>query len=191
MDIKKALATASLAIAAFTLVGCTAVAATDAASTESSTSAADSTTTDSTASSTSEDAASMPAGGPDGGGPGGEAGSGTVATSTADLDALIDTALGDASLGIHRGHQPIESVLDEVLGISHAELHARMDAGQNLAAVATDLGIDPQALIDALVADFSPVIDQALEDGIITQDQADDYLAQLEEAFTERVNFEG
>jgi len=185
MNIKKALATATIALAAFTLVGCTAVAATDTASTESSTSSTE-TTESSTTETSTEDTSAVPAGGP-----GGEAGADTVATSTADLDALIETALGDASLGIHRGHQPIESVLDEVLGITHAELHARMDAGQNLAAVATDLGIDPQTLIDALVADFAPVIEQALADGIITDDQAADYMAQLEEAFTERVNYEG
>lgn len=185
MNIKKTLATATIALAAFALVGCTATAATDAASTASS---ATTTATESgsiTTEETTEDTTAAPAGGP-----GGEAGADTVATSTADLDALIETALGDASLGIHRGHQPIESVLDEVLGISHAELHTRMDAGQNLAAVATDLGIDPQTLIDALVADFAPVIEQAVADGIITQDQAADYLAQLEEAFTERVNYE-
>lgn len=189
MNIKKTLATATIALAAFTLVGCTALAATDTSGTESSTTTgatgSGTTTAEETTEETTDDTMAAPAGGP-----GGEAGADTVATSTADLDALIETALGDASLGIHRGHQPIESVLDEVLGISHAELHTRMDAGQNLAAVATDLGIDPQTLIDALVADFAPVIDQAVADGIITQDKAADYLAQLEEAFTERVNYE-
>ena len=70
---------------------------------------------------------------------------------------------------MHRGHQDVESTLIEVLGISHDEMHVRMETqGQNLAAVATDLGIDPQTLIDALVETRSPAIDTLLESGTIT-----------------------
>ncbi|WP_419702887.1 hypothetical protein [Promicromonospora sp. NFX87] len=162
-------------------------------STESSESTTDTSTEDSTTESDDSGIPAAPEGAaPEGGaGPGGEAGADTVATSTDDLDALIETALGDANLGIHRGHQPIETVLDEVLAISHDELHVRMDSGQNLATVAEDLGIDPQTLIDALVDYFQPVIDQALEDGVIDEAQAEDYHQQLVDAFTERVNYEG
>jgi hypothetical protein len=110
--------------------------------------------------------------------------------SSAELDELIETAVGNPDLGLHGGHQEIESVLDEVLGISHDELHERMDAGQNLAAVATELGIDPQTLIDALVAEFRGAIDEAEGAGVITSDEATEYLTQLEKAFTNRVMYE-
>ena len=85
----------------------------------------------------------------------------------------------------------MEDVLNEVLGISHDELHVRMDAGQNLATVAEDLGIDPQELIDAMVAKYSPAIDTLLADGTITQEEADQYLADLESAFEFRVTWDG
>jgi|GEM_PF-6628782 len=129
-------------------------------------------------------------------GPGGAGGPGGVdvsaVSSEADLIALVQSAYGDASLGLHRGHQPVEDVLDEVLVISHDELHVRMEEqGQNLAAVATDLGIDPQTLIDALVDSWSPAIDSALAAGSITEDQAAEYLDALEEAFTYRVTWDG
>jgi hypothetical protein len=54
--------------------------------------------------------------------------------------------------------------------ISHDELHVRMNQGQNLAAVATDLGIDPKTLIDALVESWSPAIESALAAGAITEE---------------------
>jgi hypothetical protein len=73
-------------------------------------------------------------------------------TTEDQLVSLIHEAYGDPGLGLHRGHQPVEEVLNEVLQISHDELHVRMEEqGQNLAAVAEDVGVDPQTLIDALV----------------------------------------
>ncbi|MGY1771193.1 hypothetical protein [Blastococcus sp. SYSU D00813] len=157
----------------------------EAASTTTSASTSSSTTDTGT---TAEDTAPQgPAGGT--GGPG--AVDVSSVTTEEQLVELVQEAYGDAGLDLHRGHQPVQDVLDEVLTISHDELHVRMDAGQNLAAVAEDLGIDPQTLIDALVESWSPAIDSLLESGVITQDEADQYLAALEEAFTFRVNWDG
>lgn len=119
----------------------------------------------------------------------------TAATSVGAVDqlvSLVQEAYGDPSLGLHRGHQPVESVLIDVLGISHEEMHVRMESqGQNLAAIATDLGIDPQTLIDALVESWAPAIDDLREAGTITQAQADAYRQALEDAFTFRVTWNG
>jgi len=57
--------------------------------------------------------------------------------------------------------------------------------------VAEDIGVDPQTLIDALVDSWSPAIDNLLEAGTITQDEADQYRAGLEDAFSFRVNWDG
>jgi hypothetical protein len=133
--------------------------------------------------------AAAPTGG--GGGPSGGVSVDSVTTED-ELVALIQEAYGEPSLGLHRGHQDVESTLIEVLGISHDEMHVRMESeGQNLAAVATDLGIDPQTLIDALVETRSPAIDTLLENGTITQEQADAYLDELEDAYTFRVTWDG
>ncbi len=155
----------------------------EAASTTSSTADSSTSTSD-----TSTDTA-FPGGGPGGGGPGGIDVSSV--TTEEQLVELVQEAYGDAGLGLHRGHQPVEDVLDEVLTISHDELHVRMDAGQNLAAVAEDLGVDPQTLIDGLVESWSPAIDDLLAAGTITEDEAEQYRAALEEAFTFRVNWDG
>jgi hypothetical protein len=155
-----------------------------------------STTTSSTSGSATSD--STTTGTADTGGPGGGMGEGgpggvdvSSVTTEEQLVELIQEAYGDAGLGLHRGHQPVEDVLDEVLTISHDELHVRMDAGQNLAAVAEDLGVDPQTLVDALVAEYSPAIDTLLAAGTITEDEAEQYRAALEEAFTFRVDWDG
>ena len=151
----------------------------------SSSSAADSSTA---TTETTEFGGGGPAGGA--GGPGGSVDVSSVATED-ELVALVQDAYGDPSLDLHRGHRPVEDVLDAVLGITHEELHVRMEAGQGLAEVAEDLGIDPQELIDGMVAKYGVAIDTLLADGTITQEEADQYQADLEEAFTFRVTWDG
>jgi len=192
MKIRKAVAALSLLVLIPTTAACAADATTSsdsATSTSQSTETTESSTTES--SDTSTDTSTDSGAAADLGGPGGAVDPSSVTTEE-ELIALIQEAYGDASLGLHRGHQPVEDVLNEVLKISHDELHVRMEEqGQNLAAVAEDLGIDPQTLIDALVESLSPAIDNLLDDGTITQDEADAYLAALEEAFTFRVTWDG
>ena len=50
--------------------------------------------------------------------------------------------------------------------------------------------MDPQTLVDALVEAWSPAIDSVLASGEITQDEADQYRAALEDAFSFRVNWD-
>ncbi|MEJ5913503.1 hypothetical protein [Pseudokineococcus sp. 1T1Z-3] len=187
-------ATATLAVlATLGLAACgatTGETTTTSATTSTSSSASIGSTTEGTTSAAA--APQMPAGGPGegmGGGPGGVDPSSV--TTEEELVALIQSAYGDAGLGLHRGHQPVEEVLNEVLGISHDELHVRMDAGQNLATVADEVGVGQDALVAALVDSWSPAIDTLLADGTITQDEADQYLADLTEAFTYRVTWDG
>ncbi len=150
-----------------------------------------STTTSSTSSTSDSSVADT---GPSGG-RGGQGGPGGVdvssVTTEEQLVELVQEAYGDGGLDLHRGHQPVQDVLDEVLGISHDELHVRMDAGQNLAAVAEDLGIDPQELVDAMVESWSPAIDTVLASGAITEAEAEQYRAALEEAFEFRATWDG
>ena len=180
MTIRKAVAALALSLA-LPLAAC----GTTDTSTASSSSTGSSTATTDTG---GGPAGGMPAGGA--GGPGGSVDVSSVTTEE-ELVALVQDAYGDGGLGLHRGHQPVEDVLDEVLGITHDELHVRMDAGQNLATVAEDLGIDPQELVDGMVAQYGPAIDTLLAAGTITQQEADQYLADLEEAFEFRVTWDG
>jgi polyhydroxyalkanoate synthesis regulator phasin len=176
MKVRKTLAALSLVAVLSTTAACAA---------ESST-----TTSTSTSQSATTTGDTANAAGQGGGGPGGVDVSSV--TTEAQLIALIQEAYGDASLDLHRGHQPVQDVLDEVLSISHEELHVRMEEqSQNLATVADDLGVGQQTLIDALVASWRPAIDTLLENGTITQAQADAYLEALKEAFTFRVTWDG
>lgn len=184
---------AGLALAGTLALAACGTTATEAATASSTTSTATTSTTDTSSTSTGTAAQDVAAQGPMGeGGAGGPGGVDVSSVTTEEqLVELIDSAYGDAGLGLHRGHQPVEDVLDSVLGISHDELHVRMDAGQNLATIADEVEVGQDALVEALVESWSPAIDTLLANGTITEEQAEQYRAALTEAFTFRVTWDG
>ena len=76
----------------------------------------------------------------------------------------------------------------ESLGITVQELKAGHEAGKSLAAIATEQGVQPQQLIDALVADARARLAQAVTDGKLTQAQADERSENLVQRITDLVN---
>ena len=79
----------------------------------------------------------------------------------------------------------------EYLGVTQAELHERLHDGETLAEVAKAEGKTVDGLVDALVADATEELAQAVEDGRLTDAQRDELVAGLEERVTARVNGEG
>ena len=58
------------------------------------------------------------------------------------------------------------------IGIDVSDLRTALQDGQTIAEVATANGVDPQTVIDALVAAFNVKIDEAVANGRITAEQA-------------------
>jgi polyhydroxyalkanoate synthesis regulator phasin len=79
-----------------------------------------------------------------------------------------------------RGENPV-GVAAEVLGLSEEDLLAELQDGKSIADVAEEQGVAPQAIADAFVARVSENLDQAVADGKITQEQADEMLSNIEE----------
>ena len=116
---------------------------------------------------------------------------GTVNTAD-DLDDLVATAWGDASLGIHRGHAPIEGVLEAFLGINHDEMHVFMeDEGMNLAAICEHFGFEPENLVETLTASFVPFLEEGVENGVISSDDVEAWTERIRTEFRNRVYWDG
>lgn len=90
--------------------------------------------------------------------------------------------------GEHRG-AAIEIVLD-TLGITADELRDARQDGTSLAELAEAQGVDVATLIDALVSAAEERIAEHVADGDLTQEEADERLAEVEERITDRVNGE-
>ena len=116
---------------------------------------------------------------------------GTVDTAS-DLDDLVATAWGDGGLGLHRGHAPIESVLEAFLGIDHDEMHVFMEeADLNLAGVCQRLGFDPDDLVETLTLSFVPHLEEGVANGVIGEDEVAGWTERVRAEFERRVRWTG
>lgn len=78
----------------------------------------------------------------------------------------------------------------DALGISAEELRTALREGQSLADVARDRGVDPERVVDALVAQLKTHLDAAVTAGRLTQAQADEKLSGATDRIRAKVNGE-
>jgi hypothetical protein len=142
----------------------------------------------------------------------GAAGTGVVERITEALSGLVDdgsltqeqadevaSTLAQQGIGGHGRHGdgpgggpgggPGLAAAAEALGMTEAELRTALEVEDaTLAGVAEDQGVPVDTLVDALVAAERERLAAAVEDGRLTQDEADERLADLEARITERVS---
>ena len=90
----------------------------------------------------------------------------------------------------HFGHFDKLETAASYLGLSEAELREQLQDGKTLAEIAKAEGKSVDGLVQALVKDAKTKLDQAVEDGRLTQAQADELAGDLEERITDLVNGE-
>jgi uncharacterized protein (DUF433 family) len=76
----------------------------------------------------------------------------------------------------------------EAIGVDAEELLDALRDGRTIAEVAEEHGVDVDAVIEAIVAALQERLDDAVENGWITQDEADERAAELEDEATRIVN---
>ncbi|MGY1694080.1 hypothetical protein ACI780_04130 [Geodermatophilus sp. SYSU D00814] len=103
----------------------------------------------------------------------------------------VATTLGEADPGPgggHAGRGPDLATAAEALGTSEDDLRTALEAdGATLAQVAEDRGVALDTLVQALVVAEQERIAQAVTDGRLTQEEADERLADLEQRVSDRV----
>jgi polyhydroxyalkanoate synthesis regulator phasin len=98
-------------------------------------------------------------------------------------------ARGPFGGGHHRGGHPgfDGEVVAELLGIDVEELRRQLRDGASIADIAEANGVDVQTVIDALVAEANEHLQLAVDDGRLTQEEADAQLDRITERITEMV----
>ncbi|MFN8110787.1 MAG: hypothetical protein U0Y82_13230 [Thermoleophilia bacterium] len=115
-----------------------------------------------------------------------------TSTTTGTNSTTTDpTARGD-----RHGRVTVETVTDTsvaagAIGISETDLLTALKSGKTLAEVATANSVDPQKVIDALVADQKAELAAAVTAGTITQAQADQMATGITQRVTDQVNGTG
>ena len=90
----------------------------------------------------------------------------------------------------HFGHGAEFEVAAAFLGLTEAELRTALEDGRTLAEVAEDEGKTVAGLVDAMVAAATEELEQAVEDGRLTEARKNEIVATLEERITDKVNGE-
>lgn len=106
------------------------------------------------------------------------------------VDEAFDAARpehGPGDFGHGRALVALDAAADAI-GIDETELLEQLRDGSTLAEIAEANGVEPQAVIDALVAAAQTHLDEAVADGRLTEDEAAERATDLEERITEGVN---
>jgi hypothetical protein len=94
--------------------------------------------------------------------------------------------------GPHRGGGPARlAVAASAIGIDESALRDALQAGDSIAEVATANGVDPQVVIDALVADLDARLAAKVAAGTITQAEADERRADAATRIADQVQNAG
>ena len=114
---------------------------------------------------------------------------GTIAGAAVVLPAFAGADPGNGALaGGHRGHGPGGEALAEVLGLDADALRTALRSGSTLRDVATQQGVDPQTLVDAIVADMTSRIDEGVASGRINEEKAAELRANATTKATEMLD---
>jgi hypothetical protein len=123
----------------------------------------------------------------------------TVPADTATTEATVEAPADDAEQPVDapaegergaRGERRAEraQATADLLGIEVDDLRAAFEEGQTLAQIAEANGVDVQTIIDAKVDAKTERINAAVEEGRLTDAEAAEKLADVEERVTTRVN---
>jgi hypothetical protein len=88
----------------------------------------------------------------------------------------------------HRGPGFDGEVLAGLLGVDVDTLRADLGEGKTVAEIAGEQGVDVQTVVDSLVAEAESHLDLSVENGRLTQEEADAKLADATERITDFVN---
>lgn len=119
-------------------------------------------------------------------------GLGIAAAQTGDsATSTTAPAAGAREPGGRHGPKPGFNAAATAIGVSPEELVAALRSGQSIAQVAESKGVAAQTVIDAMVAEARTHLAVKVESGDLTQAQADEKLAGIEERVTGMVNRTG
>ncbi len=117
-----------------------------------------------------------------------------LATLAEDLTAMMDHPAAGLPVQSDRqslrrlGEAALLRALTDVTGLQLRDLVEQSRDGATLAEIAQADGVDPQAVVDAALANVTGRVNEMVANGRLTQDQADRLLAEAETFFGEAIN---
>ena len=108
-------------------------------------------------------------------------------TTTEESGETTERRDGESRRSNKRGGCGPSEAVAEALGMEVEELQAELEAGNTLAEVAEANDVDPDSLVELMVANATERIDEKLAEGDITEEEAAEKLAKKTERIEDKV----
>ncbi|MCI0796574.1 MAG: hypothetical protein J4N99_07125 [Chloroflexi bacterium] len=122
----------------------------------------------------------------------GEEAEGKLASIEERISALVDKVLpmghNFGRMMRHRGGHSIINAASEELGMDKRELVEALRGGSTISDLAAEQGVSTDAIISSVIESAGNRLTQAVENGAITQEKADERLSMVEEKVTEAMD---
>jgi ribosomal protein S20 len=112
----------------------------------------------------------------------------STASTAPSVDKAATTKPAHAAELRRRIRRHAGTLVAKTIGITRADLRTELLAGKTIAAIATEHGVQPQKVIDTLVAAANKKVDTALTNGKITAERAAKLKARIATAVPKLVN---
>ncbi len=115
---------------------------------------------------------------------------GLIAVSALVAPTVSAAAGNDGQGRGQRGGRVLITTAAEELGLTRQELVAELqeEEDRSIADVADEYGVDPDDIVEAVVEKANQRLDEKVANGDLTQAEADEKLASIEEKVTEKIN---
>jgi hypothetical protein len=110
-----------------------------------------------------------------------------AATSVVGSERCCASGEGEGKHGPRGNHEEMQGVIADTLGISSEELQSELEGGKTVAQLAEEKGVSFDDIVDAVTTKIYESIDQAVADGNLDAEKAEEIKAEAPDRVRERL----
>ncbi len=112
---------------------------------------------------------------------------GATSAMAADTTTDSNSFVGKCGQTIQKGYGMMSEIIANILGMSQEEIQTEKENGKSITEIAQEKDIAEQALIDGMLEAKTHNFQEAVENGYLTQEQADERLERMKEKIERKV----
>ncbi len=116
---------------------------------------------------------------------------GVSAVMAADDSSNDDSFAGKCGQAIQKGYGMMFDVIADFLGMSQEEIQTERESGKSIAEIAQEKDITEQELSDSMLEAKTERFQEAVENGYLTQEQADERMERMQEKIERKMEKTG
>ncbi len=116
---------------------------------------------------------------------------GVSAVMAADDSSSVDSFVSRCGQSIQKGYGMMSDTIANLLGMSQEEIQTERESGKSIVEIAQEKDVAEQALIDGILEAKIERFQEAVTDGYLTQDQADEKMERMDEKMERKLENSG